>query len=308
MTTNWTTAVYYKLEPLSVRCVNISGGSVTINNVFIDGVAYPFVARHVTDTGELTIDLTELARMATVGVMLRLTDSNSTVALAAANAGYSDPLNYLPPKSPISRILEPYISTEALNMPMPSMIVSGKQVIAEAIFDASDTMVGTAGIDSVTKMITANSVAINDDAAAVVYYVNNSSKLTQMLTPQDCNVRYLRAEWMSRSGQVRKSHYWQVAKQTNEVNRSVELDNIDRQFEAVKNIGTTLTLHLDGLTAYDVWYYSDIITADVVRLVNASGRAMKVRVLTKNVIIPEGDTGEPNSLNIDVEYIRYEGV
>lgn len=75
----------------------------------------------------------------------------------------------------------------------------------------------------------------------------------------------------------------------------INLENVVAEFDYIKNRVEEMTLYLDGLTAYDVWYYGQIIASSDVRV---NGR--EVDVLSKDVAIPDGDAGGLYELRVRV--------
>jgi len=304
MIANWTTASYYKHETLSVYVANVSGGTVTIDNVLIDGVAYTFSARHTAINGTLKIDLTDLMRMASTTFSLRLTDGSGSKTLTGNYAGLTDPTNYVAPLSPTAAIIAPYLNDPALNLPLPSMIIQGDKLRVEYIISNGEIPVPIKHIADDSEF---GIFCIEDGKSYFVWSVNDAPEILCRMIPQQCGVRYWRADWVSRVGHT-KSHYWEVVKVTESTSKTQEIEPLNNEWDVRKNRLVSVTLRLTGLNAYDVWYYSDIITSNDVLLTTENGVSHVVNVTTKKVTTPDGDAGKLNTLEIDVEYFRTEGI
>jgi len=303
MTTNWINNArdYYKHEPLSIYVVNIAGGGVTVDNVTIDGTAYTFSAFHSAINGTLTIDLSDLALMATNSFSFRLTDTGGNKTLTATRAGNANPLNFVAPPSPQGDILAPYLNDSSLNFPLPSMVIQGEKICAEYIYDHEEVPVPVKHIADDSEF---GIFVIEDGVTYFVWSVNGAPDIYCLMRPQECGVRYWRVDWVSRTGKT-KRHYWEVVKVTESTAKTQEIDRLDRQYDVRKNKLVSVTLRLRNLNAYDLWYYSDIVTSNLVEATNDNGITYRVNVTTKKVTTPDGDGGKLNTLEIDLEYLNY---
>lgn len=106
-----------------------------------------------------------------------------------------------------------------------------------------------------------------------------------------CGQPYRRVQWRGRLG-GNKEHYWLLKYRKWSVGDSVELQS--RGYEARKAATETMTLYIDDLSEYDVYYYADIITSDVVII---DGKQASVR--TSSITYSNGlDNG---SIEVEVE-------
>ena len=70
----------------------------------------------------------------------------------------------------------------------------------------------------------------------------------------------------------------------------------------------SVTLVIDELSAYDLWYYSDIITSSKVEVfISGAVGWSQVQVTNKNVTIPDGDARN-GKLEITINWRRYDAV
>lgn len=119
------------------------------------------------------------------------------------------------------------------------------------------------------------------------------------LAVRDINIRepqcgrcYAMVQWVSACGII-KRHTFEVRDVELSVSDSVSMQNNFGGFREAKGTRKGLRLHLPQLTAYDYWYFSDIITSSDVRVAVSEidadfGEDTRVKVTTKSAIIPNG--------------------
>lgn len=122
-----------------------------------------------------------------------------------------------------------------------------------------------------------------------------------------CGRTYAAVEWISRAG-TKKRHTLEVTRVTYSTDGATEFQSA-LGFDVTKGQAVGFTLRLQGLTRYDYWYYSDIITSNDVRvaLVEADadfGDETRVQVVTSKAVVPDG--AGAYDLEIEVKYKRYD--
>ena len=123
---------------------------------------------------------------------------------------------------------------------------------------------------------------------------------------------YANVEWVSMTGVKRRHTFW-VIKPEIEVADKYDLLTTDNSYKEVKGHEDVCTLMIDGLNAYDVWYYSDLAMSSYVRVAiyNGAGyspRFMPALITTKKVTMPDGDGGNWGSVEFECKYNRYDAV
>ena len=127
-----------------------------------------------------------------------------------------------------------------------------------------------------------------------------------------CGVQYACVEWVSFTGVTRR-HVFEVIKNKIDVGDSYSLLMPDNSFSDIRGRKDSFTLFMDGLNAYDLWYYADLITSPSVKVSLNSERPATidfhaVQVTTKNITIPDGDYKSNGKLEITVNWKQYDAV
>ena len=117
--------------------------------------------------------------------------------------------------------------------------------------------------------------------------------------------RYAEVEWVSFTGQIRR-HVFEVVKLTEETTNEVSLEMVTNEYDVRKDRRVSFSLRLDGLTAYDYWYYSDMVTSSSVKVSLSGTNYRQVQVTAKKSTIPETSAGKPLTLEIPINYVRYD--
>lgn len=109
-----------------------------------------------------------------------------------------------------------------------------------------------------------------------------------------CGRRYAMVQWVSAVGLI-KRHTFEVRDVETSLSDSVSLQNNFGGFRELKGTRKGLRLHLSQLSAYDYWYYSDIVTSSDVRVAVSEfdadfGEDTRVKVVTNSVTVPNGSS------------------
>ena len=111
--------------------------------------------------------------------------------------------------------------------------------------------------------------------------------------------------WQSFTGGIR-IHAFKVVKQATEAVDEVEMLTADNSYDIRKGRRDSVTLRLDGLNRYDLWYYGDVVTSSLVYISFDGEENCRVEVTTKNIELPANDEGALGSLEITLNYSRYD--
>lgn len=130
-----------------------------------------------------------------------------------------------------------------------------------------------------------------------------------IIEPQYCSL-YATVQWVGAAGYV-KRHTFIVKQQDTESVDDYSLLVPDNTYKTIKGREDGLTLFLDDLTAYDYWYYSDILTSSEVILTGTSlarfDTPVRLEIETGGVEIPMNDFRR-NKLEFKCKYKHYDAV
>ena len=152
----------------------------------------------------------------------------------------------------------------------------------------------------------ARAIDVPRGADSVEFWHLNSIMLYRYpLKDLECGKRYAEVEWVSFTGQTRR-HVFEVVKLTEETTNEVSLEMLTNEYDVRKDRRVSFSLRLDGLTAYDYWYYSDLVTSSSVKVSLSGTNYRQVQVTAKKSTIPETSSGRPLTLEIPINYVRYD--
>lgn len=158
----------------------------------------------------------------------------------------------------------------------------------DTITSASESLNFNTGIFRISK----------GDTSTIVY--------ERRLREEVCDHFYVMVKWISYTGAVRE-HIWELVKNTISQADKVSLVTLDNSYNEIKGRDEGFSLRLDGLNAYDYWYYSDVITSSDVEVSFDGSIYTKVQVTSKSVTIPDGNATD-GRLEINVNWKHYDAV
>lgn len=126
------------------------------------------------------------------------------------------------------------------------------------------------------------------------------------LEPLKCEVQYAMVRWVSCTGATRV-HTMMVAKNTTSVQGVFDLLNIENQYTQIKGREESCKIYIDNLSAYDFWYYADIIASSKVEISFDGSTFYRAEVTSNSVTIPDSDCFD-GKLEIDVNWRKYDAV
>lgn len=137
------------------------------------------------------------------------------------------------------------------------------------------------------------------------WHLNDIMYYRYPLKDLECGKRYAEVEWVSFTGQTRR-HVFEVVKLTEETTNEVSLETLTNEYDVRKDHRVSFSLRLEGLTAYDYWYYSDLVTSSSVKVSLSGTNYRQVQVTANKITIPETSAGKPLTLEIPINYVRYD--
>jgi hypothetical protein len=154
----------------------------------------------------------------------------------------------------------------------------------------------------------------NNNELTIVNTIGGVANVVQRvrLRPRVCNEEFTYVMWTSRTGGYKRVFMQRCKASVSQVDRVSLVDEayfggsglpIDF-YHGFAGEEEEFTLRLEHLTAYDVWWYSDLLTSDYVAVANDSlnsPMAKTVEVTTKSITIPDGSVSDA-TFEIKVKY------
>lgn len=285
------------------------------------------VASYLTDrNGQMLVDVSYIIRgeyaIGNTNGLMTISCGDDVIDLAFVINGLISPENMLIPPTRAHILIEPYCSV----LPPTRWIepLFGLSDMVE-IYATSELPTNsllfqyTSGvaINNIPLQAGLNNVAVPTDADSIAVVFRDESG-TLPLTGRQwykraermCDRTYASVEWQGRSGAT-KRHTLEVVKVTENVNGATEFLTADNSYHVTKGQEQELTLRLDGLSRYDYWYYSDIVTSNDVRVAVHEqdadfGDETRVAVSTSGIEQP--DNADFYTLEITIKYRRYDEI
>lgn len=153
-----------------------------------------------------------------------------------------------------------------------------------------------------------NSVEIPQsvDAFTIFDDAEQAAAMDFKMTPLDSERNYLMLFWVSRYGGY-KQHTWEFLNVKYATQESVEIQELQNEYDVRKGFEMSLTARIEGLTAYDYWYYADVINSSNVRAYY-NGQWRKVAVETKDATMPNASSGEFKTMEITIKFAKYDAI
>jgi hypothetical protein len=134
------------------------------------------------------------------------------------------------------------------------------------------------------------------------------------ISERHCGSRYATIGWTSADNcsgvPIDRLHTWEVRSQEVASVGDYSLLDWDNAYKTIKGREDGFTLFLDDLSAYDMWYYSSILTSSYVVLKEIDGVTLDedvvLEVVSKNATLPNGYA--LGKLEIQVKFKQYDAV
>lgn len=126
------------------------------------------------------------------------------------------------------------------------------------------------------------------------------------ITPRNSELNYITLNWVSRYGVV-KSVVWELKNLKYATGETINIESLNNEYDTRKGVEISFTAQLEGLTAYDYWYYADIVNSSrVLAIINGVTRSVSVE--TKDVTIPNTSSGEFKTLEITIKLAKFDAI
>lgn len=245
-----------------------------------------------------TIEVTDIVRDVD-SLRIEIVDSGETADINVARVGIADPARLAIPRNSAAgehlATLPPSViyadGEHDLILDVvgsnPVRLNGSTQITQQALLQYMTLSLGTIEADS-------NVTLEYLSAKPIAWHIFWQTKTRAL----PCDVDSAHVLWKSVSG-GNKAALWKVKDKGLNVTESVQFATMTDGVDVRKSFGSVMALYLDDLSAYDVWYYSDIIASDIV---NVNGR--QVNITTSSVTYPNGyDRGE---VVVNVEFSNFD--
>lgn len=263
-------------------------------------------------TGSISIDATDLVRLASNGTFTiegqnaagTITDAAKTLLWRLVADDINPRTLYIPDATGVSAAW----LNDVTHIVPPSVVYmqsdNATQFEATNIRSSSEFYAILADGGEIAGEVVGNSILFDDSDIAKIH--TREEGTTIHVKPQLCDNRYVAIDWRGHVG-GRCVLTWRMMNYRLVSAGSIEVQTIDNSYDIRKGREYAFTARLDGLTAYDVWYYSSIVTSDIVR-VRIGNKWYDAKVTTNNVQIPNGNAGGLHTLLIDITFARYDTI
>lgn len=245
-----------------------------------------------------TIELTDMVRDADI-LTLEILETSETTEINIARVGIADPARLAIPSNSAA-------GEHLATLPPSVIYADGKHTLILDVVGGSPVRLnGSTQIapQALLQYMTLSLDAIAAESNVTLEYLSAKPIAWHVFWQTKtralpCDVDSVYVLWKSVSG-GNKSALWKVRDKGINVTESVEFATMYDGVDVRKSFGSVMALYLDDLSAYDVWYYSDIITSDIV---NVNGR--QVNITTSSITYPNGyDRGE---VVVNVEFSNFD--
>lgn len=154
----------------------------------------------------------------------------------------------------------------------------------------------------------------NNNELTIVNTIGGAANVVQRvrLRQQVCDEELASVMWTSRTGGYKRVLMQRCKASVSQVNRVSLVDEVNfggsglpiNYYKGFAGEEEEFILRLEHLTAYDVWWYSDLLTSDHVAVADDnfnSPTAKTVEVTTKSITIPDGSVND-TTFEIKVKY------
>ena len=165
--------------------------------------------------------------------------------------------------------------------------------------------------------ITNATITGNNNELTIVNTIGGTDDVVQRvrLRQRVCDEELARVQWTSRTGGSKRVLMQRCKASVSQVNRVSLVDSVWFGGSGLQPIDyyrgfageeEEFTLRLEHLTAYDVWWHSDLLTSDSVTVTVADASlsspiAKTVEVTTKSITIPDGSVND-TTFEVKVKY------
>lgn len=294
-----TSANYWKQERLVLSFETRDVNTITAMWTNLHGSSASPLARYkATASGSLTkclVDMTDYVRAYPSVTHIYLQNNDDTFDVVVSVKGLINPAGVIIPPHD----LEAY---NALILPPTKILFDGTQedLSEHELYTTAGTwnVRGNASLSGDKRVIgqISGNFTLTDGTHEKTY-------APQLLNP--CS-RYALVKWVSFTG-LERTAWYEVKKERSAVADNYELLPVDNEYIEIKGREDGFIIWLDGLDAYDLWYYADVVLSSKVEVSLDGGQTFeRVQVTTKEIETP--DFANDGKVEITVNWKRYDAV
>lgn len=291
--TGYTSVKVWKQERLIARLTSITD-NVTLYST-IDSVTTELATYTPSASGEVLIDLTDYVRTYPDVDSFRFAFGGNSRILAVTMAGLINP----------DSVIIPANWEYAKIVPPTHMIAGTSGTIIAEFYDFS---AGTYAVGGATWVNSHRGISVTQNTVDLYCSTPSGYKhKVYVMRPQQCGVQYALVRWVSFSGATR-THYLELVKAKTDAANNYSLMPTDNEYIDIKGRVDGFSMRLDGLDAYDTWYYADMLFSSKVEVSLDGGTTWaQVQVTSKSITLPDGDNADGKFV-VSLNWKRYDAV
>lgn len=286
-----------------------AGNTVTFRTNLHGSGAHPIATYRCDADGNVYIDVTDYVR----------TYSDGLTDIWISGSGFEEPkdieVHIVGLINPANALIPAHECSDAAYIIPPHKFISANGFSHVLAFELQNTSATSwtfrewddTGTLINTGITPSGSVSLDDTVTSKIELTAGAYDMTRVLQPMLCDREYALVQWVSFTGVTRR-HVWEVVKHTIAPADVTAFLTLDDNYREMKGRTDGLTLRLDGLDAYDFWYYADLITSGNVQISLDGGTTYeRVQVTGKNTTIPDGNAIN-GKLEITLNWRHYDAV
>lgn len=260
------------------------------------------VARYLPVNGHAIIDVTDYLRTYGNCSRITLTTTGGNYTINFTRPGLINPQNLLIPDHDLQDI--------------GGIMIPPSKIIAELDEQGRESFAvylpqGDWRVSGYASMGLGRRVVGLIDGDFSLYDEDEGAEKKYKPQKMECEKRYALVVWVTITG-VESAAWFEIKEQEQTVKNGFSLLNLNNEYKEVPGRVDTLTLRLDGLDLYDLWYYGGIITSPKVGVAMISGETeheqTQVEITDKALTVPTGGAGFNGVFEFSINWRRYDAV
>lgn len=315
---NWpsgtTAKEVYSKERTVLKITQVAGGAnakITLSTiVYNDSTSLNYTAKYSAPSGTCYIDITDIIRIGSGH--LNVTDGSATRTLYWSTMQGVNKYSLILPDNVVTQFLREE-DLGHFGTPLPSYLIipSGGLVTVEVVTE--DPLLYTFKPDDIVTLHPSGSFTITAYVGGLELSIMDKVLANTRIMEPECGKRYAALNWTSRIGNP-KLAYFELSAITYKSANILQLDTAISDQYTRTSIGyderrgeaVSCTLKLSGLSAFDIWYYSDVLQSNR-QCITIGDNTYYAQLTTNKIEIPDGDGGTNDlELNYNLYTVDYD--